>query len=409
MKRIGILIGLLTLVASAQAQCDYTTPRFNVESEMDVFYGVDTLFNGGVDSLFLNIYKPVNTEVDRPMIIWCFGGGFFAGARTDFDDVCQVMASQGYVAVTIDYRLGYIRPGGLNFPFSYDFREVPRAGYRAMQDLKGAIRYMKSRHLQDGVDLDNVYIGGGSAGAITALAAAFLDEESEKDPDVLGALPDADVNPPMPRPDLGPVEGRLHLGEHDATVAGVVNIFGAVFDTTQIRADDEEVVYSYHQTEDPIVPCRYDKAYRGFPFVPINMPYGYGSCMLDEHFGNLNKPQQDYKTYIHVGNQHAIHNEDLIFGEAFDFLEYHICDLRVNTSSTLFDRVNVYPNPTSSELVLQGWPEDQCAHLINSVGQKVGSWLPGSDQRLNVSQIPAGHYILIDDQSNFQLKVAIIR
>lgn len=373
--------------------CDYVTPRFQVESELEVFYGIDTNYLGQPDSLFLHIYKPINTDISRPLVLWCFGGGFVGGNKESFSDVCEEMASRGYVAVTIDYRLGYVQPDLLPEPFAVDDKELGRAGFRAMQDLKGAIRFMKGRHMIDGIDLEHVYVGGGSAGAITALAAAFIDKPDEKDLSVVGDIGSTNTFNPIARPDLGPIEGRLHLGVHDATVQGVVNIFGALAEITQIEEDDEEIIYSYHQTRDPIVPCGFDRAYHGFPFVPDNMPTGYGSCEIDSRLKDLGRMSNEFKTWIFDGNQHAIHDEEALFNEVFPFLNQHICGITVaSEDQNLLDMV-FYPNPVSDILQWTQPLSDQ-AFIYNDLGVMIGS-IPKNSRNWDMSGYALGIYHIV--------------
>lgn len=387
------LLCILGFVHVMEAQdCDFITPRFDVDVQEGVFYGVDTTFDGRVDSLFLDIYVPDNEAEARPMVIWCFGGGFFTGSRSDFAAVCEGMAAAGYVAVTIDYRLGYVTPDILDYPFAFDDKEIIRAGYRAMQDLKGAIRYMKSTWEENKIDLDHVYIGGGSAGAITALAAAFIDRAEDKDLSVLGDVGVTNTNPPIPRQDLGAIEGRLNLGEYDASVNGVINIFGAVFDTAAIEAEDEMILYSYHQTDDPVVPCEHKKAYHGFPFVPNNMPFGYGSCVIEEHLDRIGWAEDDYETFIHQGNQHSIHDEPLLFQEVFEFLEYHICESLVDVGDIALSNWAVFPNPVQDILHIQGVHDG--LWVVNSIGQLVG-FIPTGQAVWYRGDLPSGLYHLV--------------
>jgi len=114
---------------------------------------------------------------------------------------CISFAQKGFVAVAADYRIGMV--GNL---LPVDQAEVMRAGYRAMQDAKAVVRWMKARNVLDSTDVDRVWVGGESAGGFTALAAAFVDQEKEK-PKECGKL--ASVVG-VGRPDLGSVEGQLH-------------------------------------------------------------------------------------------------------------------------------------------------------------------------------------------------------
>lgn len=57
------------------------------------------------------------------------------------------------------------------------------------------------------------------------------------------------------RPDLGPIEGTRFVGTYDSKVQGVFNLFGALLNPENIEAGNQIAVMSYHQTEDPVVPC----------------------------------------------------------------------------------------------------------------------------------------------------------
>jgi len=389
-----ILIFLLLLSTAVNGQdCDFVTPRFQIESELNVFYGTDTNYLGGVDSLFLDIYRPINNDQAKPMAIWCFGGGFVGGNRESFTAVCEGMAERGYVAVTIDYRIGYVQPDFFPQPFAVDDKELVRAGFRAMQDLKGAIRFMKGRSTLDGVDIEKVFVGGASAGAITALAAAFIDKPEETDIEVVGAIASTATRNPIERPSLGSVEGKLHLGEYDATLMGVINIFGALLNITDLEPSDEEIIYSYHQTEDPVVPCGLDNAYHGFPFIPDNMPLGYGSCEIDKRLKELNRPENEFKTWIFNGDQHAMHDSDAIFDEVFPFLNEHLCGISVGTNDELFNSMSFYPNPVS-DLLQWEKPFPKKAQVYNDLGQLIFV-VPAQSTKLDMTAFSPGIYQIV--------------
>ena len=122
MRLILFLILFTYCVAfTLNAQCDYTISKYGVRSVKNVFVGTDLDFQNKPKDLFLDIYYPVgSTEAKRPMVMWVFGGGFFQGTRQDLDQVCTEFAAKGFVAVTIDYRIGFHSiPGGQN-PLSFD-------------------------------------------------------------------------------------------------------------------------------------------------------------------------------------------------------------------------------------------------------------------------------------------------
>ena len=79
-------------------------------------------------TLRMDIYQPQGDTLSRrPVIIFCFGGGFVDGKRTDADMVAlaRSFAQRGFVTASIDYRLG------MNLT---DPEKAKRAVYRALQD-----------------------------------------------------------------------------------------------------------------------------------------------------------------------------------------------------------------------------------------------------------------------------------
>ena len=336
-------------------QCDYTTPRYEVSEELEVYYGSGTLFNGQDKDLYMNIYKPIDDGNDkRPVAIFCFGGGFYTGNKSSFINVCKEYASRGFVAATIDYRLGFVKPTGLAYPFAYDNKEIPRAGYRAMQDAKSAIRFLKGRSVQDSSDIDNFFVGGGSAGGVTALAATFIDLPEDISEDVIGDLGKTNSNPAIERPALGSLEGDGNLNGYTADVRGVVNIFGALFDTLPIQEDDEHAIFYYHQTGDPIVPCGHRKAYWGIPFVHENMPLAFGSCVIEERLASIGHPENLSAGIIHNGNAHDIHDLPLVISESTAFIESVICETTTNLENEHITTMSLYPNPVEDIFYIDG-------------------------------------------------------
>jgi acetyl esterase/lipase len=77
-------------------------------------------------------------------------------------------AERGYVVASINYRLGF-------FPLA---PSVDRAGYRALQDAHAAVCYLIANADEFGIDTSNIFAAGTSAGAITALNLAFMEEKN---------------------------------------------------------------------------------------------------------------------------------------------------------------------------------------------------------------------------------------
>ena len=96
--------------------------------------------------LDMDVYQPAgDTLSSRPVIVFAHTGAFFSG-NNELDDVVDLSisaAKRGYVAVSINYRLG------LNVLSSYSGE---RAVYRAVQDGAAAIRYLRQHSDQLGIN-----------------------------------------------------------------------------------------------------------------------------------------------------------------------------------------------------------------------------------------------------------------
>jgi acetyl esterase/lipase len=114
----------------------------------------DVTFDLGVEysnpdnqHLQLNIAVPKQGDGPFPAIICIHGGGFRAGTRDGYDGLCTRLAQQGYVAMTITYRLAP----------KYQF---PAAVY----DSKAAVRWARANAKKYHIDPDRIGVTGGSAG-----------------------------------------------------------------------------------------------------------------------------------------------------------------------------------------------------------------------------------------------------
>lgn len=395
------LLLLPTTMAAQDCTIPFIQPLFTVQAEPNLWYGNATRFNGGTDSLRLNLFKPVGDgQTERPLVIAIHGGGFTGGNRNELNDYCNTLASMGWSCATISYRLGFYGTGVVEPPYAYDPNEVRRAMYRAMQDAKGAIRFMKERHIQDSTSTSNVLLVGFSAGAITALHAAHLDRPEEKP---AGANAIGEVQHFLnfyPRPDLGNVEGDLNLQNgHDATVLGVVNIFGGVLDTTYIESADGPALYSYHQTLDPVVGCGFQRPYWGVGLgVPDNYPYMYGSCAIDPRVQGLAFAPGRYQFTLHQGNEHDIHDPVGILVESLQWMRDLFCSATTSTGPmTPEASIRVYPNPATDVLRIERSQGEGPIpfEVFDTRGRSVRSGTLNTDVHvIDLSGMPEGLYVL---------------
>ena len=97
--------------------------------------------------LQLNLARPKTGDGPFPAVICIHGGGFRAGKRDGYNDLCVRLAERGYVAATISYRLAP----------KYQFPA-------AVHDTKAAVRWMRANAKKYHVDPARIGVTGGSAG-----------------------------------------------------------------------------------------------------------------------------------------------------------------------------------------------------------------------------------------------------
>lgn len=241
--------------AWAQNSCNgrYSEPVFSaVDYTGDVLYGHNTTFEGKEEDLFLDVYQPMDdTAQARPLVIMIHGGAFQFGNKRSgvLPKWSEELAKRGYVVASINYRLGYPEP-----PVA---TSVVEASVRAVQDAKAAARFFRRYAEQYRVDTTQIFAWGLSAGAYTALHLAYLQEREV--PSFLNLAK------------LGGLEGTSGNAGFSSAVHGVINMWGALTDTTWIEPGDVPVV-SVHGTADTVIP--YSVGYVG-GVLPQ-----YGSAMI---------------------------------------------------------------------------------------------------------------------------------
>ena len=288
-----LVISFALLVTNSFAQpCQngrYATEVFpNHTLTSNITYGANTTFSGANNSLKLDFYEPTgDTELNRPLIIWVHGGSFLGGSKTDPDmtALSQRFARKGYACASIDYRLGF---------FPIDSANAVKAVVRAVQDLKAAIRFFyKDKQTTDTYHIDTnlIYVGGSSAGAITALHVAYLDNICE----ISGYLNQATIN------QLGGLDGNSGNPGYSSSVQGVINLCGALAQYSWLEAGDVPMV-SIHGTADGTV-----KYNRGIVNPGTALMYLDGSRMLHERACAVNV-SSDFYTFPGAGHVPYIGN-----------------------------------------------------------------------------------------------------
>ncbi|MFT6059318.1 MAG: acetyl esterase/lipase [Lentimonas sp.] len=214
----------LGLTLQAQ-QTPFLDPLYAANLDPDIQYGTGSVGNpqSGQIPLLLDLYWPSGAGLPKslPGFVVIHGGGFIGGTKTQggIVQLCQAYASRGYVVVSIDYRVAgdfpTLEPGptaGLTLG--------NRAMNAAAQDGAKAVRWLRTNAASLGVDPNRIAIGGGSAGAITALFTAYQEAEA------LGL---------------------------DANVSVILDLWGGMYGTESLVDADDPPVFIVHGTEDPLI------------------------------------------------------------------------------------------------------------------------------------------------------------
>jgi acetyl esterase/lipase len=136
----GLLI-VLTMTSSLRAQAPAQVPD-TVIVEKGIEYA-----NPDDQHLQLNLARPKMGDGPFPAIVCIHGGGFRAGKRESYDGLIVRLAEQGYVAITVTYRLAP----------KYQFPA-------AVHDTKAAVRWVRANAAKYKIDPSRIGTTGGSAG-----------------------------------------------------------------------------------------------------------------------------------------------------------------------------------------------------------------------------------------------------
>ena len=125
---------------------------------------------GSEDCLYLNIWRPANTDANLPVIVFLHGGSNVSGYTADpVYDGANLAKSANAVVVTANFRLGIF--GFLNLPqLKTGTDAATDSGNFAILDSIKALEFLNKNITNFGGDSANVTVMGESAGAINVYA-----------------------------------------------------------------------------------------------------------------------------------------------------------------------------------------------------------------------------------------------
>ena len=461
-----LILAQLTVHAQQWVQKQYAYNSFP-----NVVYGTSIGFNHDPVVLTMDIYEPVCDEPDastaKPLLMWIHGGAFLYGSKEDpsITRLCKSFAERGYVTASINYRLGFVADDvawSCNYPnyscvFAVDTAEWYRAYYRGIQDAKGALRYLINRHSTYGIDTNNVFVAGESAGAFLALGVALLDTSSER-------MTQTYLQPSVPnphssthsceynlnttfsgneveRPDLGGVEGDIEPTDIQFVIKGIGNNYGGMM--TDLLKDipagkPRPAIYSFHQPCDLIVPIDRGRVFEGLSWCfthgygcsnIVNTPLVNGSRKISEwnssnnygydihdEFTNVNFP---YNFLIGTGScldqvnnpchayDAALLREENLANFFAGLIGTHPFCTPVSSGTNdlngqLADYFTIFPSPVKSNLHIKQFGKGawQIA-LFNTLGQSIYQGTSTQYQQLDIdmqSSASGVYYLFVNDQ-----------
>ena len=140
MRMLAFVLATMLLTFSSRA-ADLAVPE-NVVFEKEIEFS-----NPDDQHLMINLAHPKTGDGSFPAIVCIHGGGFRAGKREGYDKQCMTLAQNGYVAITVTYRL------------------APRYQFpAAVYDCKAAVRWLRANAAKYKIDPSRIGVTGGSAG-----------------------------------------------------------------------------------------------------------------------------------------------------------------------------------------------------------------------------------------------------
>lgn len=363
------------------SQCDerYQDPIFSEVSVSTVEYTNVYDWSTTDTGLDMDIYQPVGDTFSlRPLIIFAHGGTYISGNKDNptMVTLCESFAKRGYVTASIQYRLTSMAT--LLSPNASEI--LTQTVFNSISDMKAAIRYFRKDIYENNntyrVDQSLIFVGGYSAGAVTATHLALMDVNDV--PSNLQSFVDAS----------GGIDGNSGNEGYSSEVSGAVNIAGAIHDLSFIDSQDQAVV-SIHALDDNTV--SYDCANA---LNNANLPVLCGSGEIHQKLDEVSVYNDLYSISSGGHGAPLVNLETVGIPFVVDFLYPIVCQntgLTKNSEQALA----VFPNPAISSINFQSKQVFDKLVLCDAVGRIVLELnKPVLTHKLNLSGLKNGMYYL---------------
>lgn len=146
---------------------NYDTILSNTDKKEEVSY--NSIYPNG----YMDIISPKDTTESLPLLVYLHGGYYVAGDKIGAEPYCRMVASEGYIVANVNYVL------------------VPDKKYPAQAiQANEAISFLVENADLYNIDINNIFIGGDSAGAHLSgyLGAYYTNQELTSKLDITPAI-----------------------------------------------------------------------------------------------------------------------------------------------------------------------------------------------------------------------------
>ena len=256
----------------------YEPGLYEVLKNKDIVYArglahIKTSSNPSAVPLRLDVYFPDDNSTDRPVLMFIHGGGFTGGIKhkPEIVEMAEYYASRGWVYVSIDYRtteeLGDIDDMSQEEIIDYYQGIAPKewiehtfegaestkqiqqsvAMYAAQRDSKAALRWIVANADTYSIDVDEIAVGGASAGSITTIALGISNESDFRDEISI------DEDPTLATTNLNEtydVKSMVYFWGSNVKV----ELYNTVYEVDRYDAKDPELFMAHGDGNDPVTP-----------------------------------------------------------------------------------------------------------------------------------------------------------
>lgn len=393
---------VLLFIGSSQlfSQCDgrYENVIFDKISKISVVYSETYDWSPSDPGLEMDIYTPSNDIVNnRPLLIFAHGGVYIEGDKNSNTMVtlCEEFAKRGYVTASIRYRLTNLQ----SLLSSNSYNIFSQTVVNSISDMKSAVRYFRKDVAENnntfGINPDLIFVGGYSAGAVTAAHLSVIDEGEVPDE----FLPFFDES--------GGIEGNSGNFGFSSEVSGAILLAGAI-NTTNFLDENDPPIVSVHSTDDNTIDYECASPLGNLGISLLDLPVLCGSGKIHDELDNIGIINDLY-TFSFGGHSAPIINlEGTVVPFISDFLYNLICQSS-NIDVEELPLFSVYPNPCQNYINIENVNKIKSVVVIDMLSNIVTeSKLKPGVNKINISELSRGVYFIYSSD-NISLKQLFVK